>query len=93
LHRAVALAQAHPEHETTLVVLSDFELLDADVDEVLAQLAAFPGEVHAVLLGGDASWHRFDPSIIVTPVQRNDPPGSVARALFASLMTHRSVES
>ncbi|MDX8029366.1 hypothetical protein SK803_04050 [Lentzea sp. BCCO 10_0856] len=92
LRRAVALTQAHPEHEATLVVLSDFELLDADVDEVLAQLAAFPGGVHAVLLGGDASWHHFDPSITVTPIHRGDSPGSVARALFASLMTHRGTD-
>ncbi|NKE55398.1 hypothetical protein FXN61_00555 [Lentzea sp. PSKA42] len=89
LRRAVVLAQAHPEHEATLVVLSDFALLDSDVDGVLAEFAAFPGQVHAVLLGSDASEHQFDASITVTPVHRSDPPGSVAWALFSSLMTHR----
>ncbi|GGN20117.1 hypothetical protein GCM10011609_71580 [Lentzea pudingi] len=89
LRRALAMARTHPEHEATLVVLSDFALLDSDVEEVLGELAAFPGDVHAVLLGGDASEHNFDPSISVTPVQQGDSPGSVARALFASLMTHR----
>jgi hypothetical protein len=74
------------------VVLSDFALLDADVEDVLAELATFPGDVHAVLLGSDASEHNFDPAIAVTPVQQDDPPGAVARALFSSLMTHRSVE-
>lgn len=93
LRRATALARAHAKHAATLVVLSDFALLDADVGEVLAELAAFPGDVHAVLLGGDASEHNFDPSITVTPVHQGDPAGSVARALFASLMTHRSVGS
>lgn len=90
LRRAVALARKHARHEATLVVLSDFALLDADVEEVLAELAAFPGDVHAVLLGGDASEHRFASSITVTAVHHGDPPGAVARALFASLKTHRT---
>jgi hypothetical protein len=92
LRRALAMARARPEHEAMLVVLSDFALLDSDVEEVLAELAAFPGDVHAVLLGGDASEHNFDPSITVTPVHQGDSPGSVARALFASLMTHRGTD-
>ncbi|MEV6717251.1 hypothetical protein AB0M48_35070 [Lentzea sp. NPDC051208] len=92
LRRAVALAKSHAQHEATLVVLSDFALLDANVEEVLAELGAFPGDVHAVLLGSDASGHSFDPSITVTPVHQGDPPGSVAYALFAGLMTHRTTE-
>lgn len=92
LRRATSLAQQRAKHKATLVVLSDFALLDADVAAVLAELAAFPGDVHAVLLGGDASEHNFDPSIAVTPVHQGDPPGAVARALFSSLMTHRSIE-
>nr|BFF20305.1 hypothetical protein GCM10025730_38260 [Promicromonospora thailandica] len=52
LTRARALTERHPEHEATLVVLSDFFLTDSDPGAVLSDLAAFPGTVHAVVLGG-----------------------------------------
>jgi len=89
LQRAVEITDAHPGHETTLVVLSDFQLLDPDSGQVLAELAAFPGAVHAVVLGGRLSPGVLDEAITVTCVGRDDPPGAVARAFFASLITHR----
>lgn len=90
LRRAVALATAHPDHQATLVVLSDFLLLDPQPpSQVLADLAAFPGVVHAVVLGATMPRSVFDERIVVTPIHSNDPPGAVARALFASLTTYR----
>jgi hypothetical protein len=72
----------------TLVLLSDFYLLDSDRSAVLAELAAFPGTVHAVVLGG----HQVTDmpgGVQVTNIGRDDPPGAVAKALFASLTRHR----
>jgi hypothetical protein len=89
LHRAVEIAEAHPDHHATLVVLSDFQLLDADPVQALSDLSAFPGQVHAVVLGVRVPAAVLDERITVTHVGRNDPPGAVARALFASLTTHR----
>lgn len=88
LSRARQLAAAHPNHRATLVVLSDFLLLDSDVGAVLAELATFPGTVHAVVLGGRAVRFPAD-RITVTTIKRDDPPGAVAKALFASLTRHR----
>jgi hypothetical protein len=87
LRRAKEIAHAHPEHQVTLVVLSDFYLHDHS--EVYAKLATFPGPVHAVVLGGDPASQLAGLNITVTNVRRDDPPGAVARALFASLISHR----
>lgn len=89
LARAGELAAAHPEHEITLVVLSDFALLDPDPAPVLSDLAAFPGQVHAVVLGSRLPTGVLDDRITITHIHRGDAPGAVARALFASLTTHR----
>lgn len=89
LRQAVKLTEAHPQHTATLAVFSDFMLLDANPTAALGELASFPGEVHAVLLGGYVQDEAFDPRIRVTRVQREDPPGAVARALFRSLVAQR----
>ncbi|WNV83472.1 hypothetical protein [Umezawaea sp. Da 62-37] len=89
LRRAVTLAQRHGQHEATLVVLSDFFLLDSDVDQALVELAAFPGDVHAVVLGNQLASGSFDDRITVTHINQDDPPGAVGRALFAGLVRHR----
>jgi hypothetical protein len=87
LRRAVEITEAYPEHAATLVVLSDFYLFDPD--EVYTELAAFPGTVHAVVLGGHTVPKLTGKNVTVTKVGRTDPPGSVAKAVFASLTTHR----
>lgn len=87
LRRAVEIAEAHPDHAATLVVLSDFQLFDPDSAQVLSD---FPGDVHAVVLGAPLAAGVLDERITVTHIGRNDPPGAVARAVFASLTTHRS---
>jgi hypothetical protein len=89
LQRAVELAESRPTHRATLVVFSDFLLLDPNPNHVLARLAAFPGDVHAVVLGSRPPAGLQNERITVTCVMRDDPPGSVARALFSSLITHR----
>lgn len=89
LRRAVELAEAHPDHHATLVVLSDFQLFDSDQTQVFADLAAFPGQVHAVVLGGRNAAEFADSTVTVTKISREMVPGAVARVLFASLISHR----
>ncbi|REE94736.1 hypothetical protein [Thermomonospora umbrina] len=89
LARAVALAQTHPDHAATLVLLSDFQLLDSDPLAVLASLAAFPGQVHAVVLDHQIDTALFPPGVTISRIGDRAQPGAVARALFASLVAHR----
>jgi hypothetical protein len=86
---AVNLARSHPRHAVTLVVLSDFELLDADPEQVLAHLVAFPGDVHAIVLGSGLFDFHAGERITVTHIGRADRPGAVAQAVFTSLTKHR----
>jgi len=89
LRRAVEMAAEHPNHQATLVVLSDFLLLDPEPGPVLRDLAAFPGDVHAVVLGGRLPAGVLDEGIQRTNITREDPPGALAIALFGSLTAHR----
>lgn len=74
--------------ELALVVFSDFELFDPDLDRLLADLAGFPGPVHAVVLGGHVP-PGLGPAIQVTPLTADDVPGAAARALLRSLSAGR----
>lgn len=89
LHRAMQMAAGFPDHAPTLVILSDFLILDSDPTAVLAELATFPGTVHAVVLGGGDTVSFPTGTVIVTTVQRDDAPGAVAKAVFASLTRYR----
>lgn len=89
LARATEMAEDHPEHETTLLVLSDFFLTDSDPGAVLSDLAAFPGTVHAVVLGGRLPAGVLSEDVTTTDVTQESKPGVVARALFAGLVAHR----
>jgi hypothetical protein len=89
LEEAFRLAPQHPQHLLSLLVLSDFLLMDADPAAVLSRLGSFPGDVHAVVLGGRAPDSLMDGRIQITPVSPGDPPGTVASAVFASLTRHR----
>jgi hypothetical protein len=64
-------------------------LFDLNIIELYDQLACFPGEVHAVVLGGMPADGWLDERIRVTPATHDDPPCTVARVVFASLITHR----
>lgn len=89
LEEAFRLAEQHPQHLLSLLVLSDFALMDTEPAAVLTRLASFPGDVHAVVLGGRAQNGVVDGRIQITPVSPGDPPGTVASAVFASLTRHR----
>jgi hypothetical protein len=89
LARAHEIATTHPAHAVTLVVFSDFLLFDPEPGPVLAALAAFPGDVHAVVLGTRLPAGLLPPPIRCTPITAGDPPGALAHALFSSLTTHR----
>jgi hypothetical protein len=90
LDAAMDIAAEFPEHQRTLVVCSDFAMADPDPVVVIDKLAAYPGDVHALVLGArGAEIGTIDARIRVTPVSPNDPPGALARAVFASLITHR----
>lgn len=89
LKRSREIAEAHPDHEVTLFVLSDYLLMDPDPRDVLTDLSTFPGRVHAVVLGAPMPAGVLDERITVTKIGRDDPPGAVARAVFSGLITHR----
>lgn len=84
------LAAAHPDHDAIGVVVSDFELTDADPSEVLSRLRAFPGRIHAVVLGGQVPPDLVDAdNVTTTPLSPGDPPGAFASALHRSLTATR----
>ncbi|TMQ91742.1 hypothetical protein ETD83_29515 [Actinomadura soli] len=89
LARPIELATGHPDHAVTLVLLSDFQILDPDPRRTLAELTAFPGRVHAVVLGSQVGDEVFDRRISVSRIDQHSQPGAVGRALFASLVAHR----
>ena len=74
--------------DLTLVVFSDFELFDPDADRLLADMAHFPGSVHAVALG-TGNRATFDPVVEVTHLTYESAPGATARALMRSLSSGR----
>lgn len=89
LGRAYEIAEAYPGHEATLVVLSDFQLFDRDPAGVLSRLAAFPGDVHAVVLGSRLPAGVLDQRITVSSITHDSHPGAVAQALFSRLVSRR----
>ncbi|MFT4259485.1 hypothetical protein [Microbacterium sp.] len=90
LEAAEILAFEHPGHDVRLTVFSDFELTDADPDAALSSLLAFPGTVHAVVLGGQPPLDLIDAAgVTVTPLRASDPPGSFAAAVHRSLTATR----
>lgn len=93
LERAYEIAEAHPDHQATLVVLSDFLLLDPDPGSVLIRLAEFPGITHAVVLGTQLAPGLLPAPIRCTRITASDPSGALALALFGSLVSHRTAVS
>lgn len=84
------LAEAHPGHDLIGVIVSDFELSDVDPSEVFTRLRAFPGMIHAVVLGGHVPPDLVGANTItVTPLNAGDPPGAFAAALHRSLIATR----
>ncbi len=90
LARAKAMTAAFNDDHVQLVVFSDFMLTDDDPASVYAELAKFPGTVHAIVLTVEPPRELLDePGITVTGVSGTGLPGEVARALFASMTTRR----
>lgn len=89
LQRAKQIAASYPHHRAVLAAFSDYELTD-DMARLAADLAAFPGGVHAVVMRSQPPQQLLDNhAITVTHVQAGEAPGALARALFAALTTHR----
>lgn len=94
LAQARRIAIEHPDHDTVFVVLSDFELLDPDFGRVLEELSDFPGQAHAVVLRSAPPQQLVDdPRVIVNTVNSADPPGTLAKAIFCSLIATRRFTS
>jgi len=90
LAAAARMVEAVPSiRNLALVVFSDFQLFDADPERVLSDLAGFPGEVHAVALGGSPGISGLDPPITVTRLTSGDASGALGRALLRSLAQER----
>jgi len=89
LARAHQIATVHPDHRATLVAFSDYELVD-NMPTLTADMASFPGSVHAVVMRSKPPAELIaEDTITVTHVANGEPPGAVARALFASITAHR----
>ncbi len=83
------LAVAYPGHDIRATIFSDFELTDARPDEVFTRLGAFPGHVHAVVLGGQIPPDLLQDNVMVTPLSPEDAPGTLAAAILRSLAASR----
>ncbi|WP_375384004.1 vWA domain-containing protein [uncultured Microbacterium sp.] len=84
------LAAAHSDHDVRATIFSDFELTDDNVSELFSQLLAFPGLVHAVILGGQVPPDLIDAeNVTITPLNPDDPPGAFAAAIHRSLTATR----
>lgn len=84
------LAAEYADHDLRATIFSDFELTDVDPSEVFARLLAFPGQIHAVVLGGRIPPDLVDATnVTVTPLSPGDPPGAFAAAIHRSLTATR----
>lgn len=89
LEAAERLARRHRDHDVRFTILSDFALTDEDPSAVFERLAAFPGQVHAVVLNATPPPDLTGESITITPIGYDDPPGAVAAAIHRSLTATR----
>ncbi|WP_253812859.1 hypothetical protein [Nocardia amikacinitolerans] len=90
LRTAVTMATHFKGDAVQLIVFSDFLLADAEPDAALAELAKFPGAVHAVVLTTLPPVQlETEPNVTVTLIDGSSEPGAVARALVRSLCESR----
>lgn len=74
-----------------LVVFSDFFLTDQFPTAAINRMCAFPGSVHAVVLGAvPPRVLALYPDVAVTRLTPGSPPGAAARAVFDGLTRHRT---
>jgi hypothetical protein len=73
-------------HRIVLAVLTDFELFDDYLDELIS----FPAEIHAIALRSAPPQVLLDaPRVTVTPIDHDSRPGAVARVLFCAMTRTR----
>ncbi|WP_437770493.1 hypothetical protein [Arthrobacter sp. KNU40] len=89
LAAAEAIAARHPDHEVVLIILTDWELFDTNLPELLARLTTFKGSLFAVGLRNSPPESLAGPMITSLTIRPESPPGSLARAVFAGLTAHR----
>lgn len=78
-----------PATDSTLIVMSDFELLDPDPEAVMRRMGEYPGRVVALVLGGSAPWNYQALGIEAVHLTSKDTPGKLSRAVFTHLITDR----
>lgn len=83
------IAAAHPGHDVRGTIFSDFALTDTRPEEVFARLAAFPGQIHAVVLGGIVPPDLVQDNVTVTTLTPQDAAGSFSAALLRSMTATR----
>lgn len=86
---AERLAEKYRDHAVRFTIFSDFSLTDDDPDEMFTRLAAFPGQVHAVVLNATPPPDLAAENITITRISHDDPPGSLAAAVHRSLTATR----
>lgn len=83
------LAQTH-SGIVRCTIFSDFELTDTNPAQPYDEMARFPGNVHAVVLNANPPTALTElPSLTVTRIATDSPPGLAAAALMHSLTTGR----
>lgn len=82
LQRAAELAEQHRGYRVFLLAFSDYELFE-DMHQLAVDLAAFPGQAHAIVMRSEppAIFAEYD-KIAVTHVPTGQEPGLVARTIF-----------
>lgn len=91
--KAKTIAAGYPDHDVAIVVYSDYELFDPDVDVVLADFASVNAVPHAVVLHSpvpDAL--AADARVTVTHIRWDSPRGAVAHALLPTLGRQRHID-
>lgn len=79
-------AEALPDHRHVLAVLSDYELFD----DVLDDLIRFPGEVFALVVRAQPPHRLIEAEeVTVVRVDQASRPGTLARAIFTGLVAER----
>lgn len=89
LTKAESLAVQYPNHHRVLTVLTDWELFDDNVSDLLSRLANFPGTVYAVGLRTPPPVGVLDPAIQMVTITKDSARGSLARAVFDGLTLYR----
>lgn len=91
LNEAYKIANTYRKtHDLVLVVATDFELFDSNVEQVLQSVVGFPGDVHALVLNTEPREILIDsPNVTVSQVDPRTSTGDVAKSVFATITRPR----